>query len=543
MVSIKAKSLQQICRMIPGGYDPFETAGDCKFDKKLAQRALDFFAEHLVFIEGDKAGQPFALEDWQKAIVANLFGWIDKKGNRRFRESFIFVPRKNGKTPLCAGIIDYVGFCDNEPGAQIYSAAGEREQATLVFRHAAGMIVRNPILDGMAKIYKTFKSIEFKGGDTVFKALSSEAETKHGYNSHLVIVDELHVQPNRDLVDALTTSTSSRRQPMIIHITTAGWDRHSICFEKYDYAIKVRDGIIKDSSFLPVIYETLEDEDWKSEAVWRKSNPNLGVSVSLEYLKKECKRAQEIPAYENTFRRLHLNQWTQQDVRWLPMDRWNLCGGKKLTLEDFAGQPCYGGLDLSSTTDLTVFSLIFQDQEDYHVFTFPFIPAANAKKRMDRDRVPYLTWAKEGYLEMTPGDSVDYDRIRKRIGEIGQIVDIRGIAIDRWNATQISAQLEGDGFNVVLFGQGYASMSAPSKKFEELILSQSIHHGDHPVLTWCASNVMAETDAAECIKPSKKKSSERIDAVVATLMALGLCIATPLDKGSVYDNADGVLVL
>jgi len=543
MVSIKAKSLKQICRMIPGGYDPFETAGDCKFDKKLAQRALDFFAEHLVFIEGDKAGQPFALEDWQKAIVANLFGWIDPNGNRRFREAFIFVPRKSGKTPLAAGIIDYVGFCDGEPGAQIYSAAGEREQASLVFRHAAGMIARNPTLDKMARIYKTFKSIEFNGGDSVYKALSSEAETKHGYNSHLVVVDELHVQPNRDLVDALTTSTGSRRQPMIIHITTAGFDRHSICFEKYDYACKVRDGIIRDRSFFPVVYETTADENWKSEDVWRKANPNLGISVTLEYLRKECKRAQEIPAYENTFRRLHLNQWTESDVRWLPMDRWSLCGEKKLRLEDFAGQPCYGGLDLSSTTDLTVFSLIFQDSEDYYVFPFPFIPTANAKRRMDRDRVPYLDWAKAGHLEMTPGDSVDYDRIRKRIGELGQVVDIRGIAIDRWNATQISTQLEGDGFNVVLFGQGYASMSAPSKKFEELILSRNLNHGDHPVLTWCASNVMAETDAAECIKPSKKKSSERIDAIVATLMALGLCIATPLDKGSVYDKADGVLVI
>jgi phage terminase large subunit-like protein len=541
MVSIRKKTLEDICRIIPGGYDPFASAGECTFDRKLAKRSLDFFAEHLVFIEGDRAGQPFVLEDWQKSIIANLFGWIRPNGSRRYREAFIFVPRKNGKTPLCAGIIDYVGFCDNEPGAQIYSAAGEKEQASLVFRHAAGMIFRNPELDKRARVYRTFKSIEFNRGDSIYKALSSEADTKQGYNSHLVINDELHVQPNRDLVDALSTSTGTRRQPLIIHITTAGWDRHSICYEKYDYACKVRDGIIQDDTFFPVIYEIGEKDDWRKEKTWRKANPNLGVSVTLEYLKKECQRAQDVPAYENTFRRLHLNQWTQQDVRWIPMDRFRECKGKRTRIEDFAGKPCYAAIDLSSTTDLCCVDYLFQD-EKFHFLADCFIPEVNARKRMERDRVPYLTWAEQGYITLTPGDVVDYDRIRARVNEVGKIVDIRGIAFDRWNATQLSTQLKGDGFNVEMFGQGFASMSAPSKKFMELILSKLLDYGDNPVIEWCASNVTAEIDAAENIKPSKKKSSERIDAIVAALMALGLCIATPLVLPSIYET-EGVLVL
>jgi len=519
------------------GYDPYDSAGDCYFDESAGLGAVEFFENELQLIEGKCAGQPFRLEPWQQKVVMNLFGWKRPDGMRRYRESFIFVPRKNGKTPFCAGLINYVAFCDGEPGAQIYSAAGEREQAALVFRHAAGMIHRNPILDAQSRVYKTFKSIEYGHGATVYKALSADADTKHGLNAHLVINDELHVQPNRDLVDTLETATASRTQPMIIHITTAGFDKNSICYEKYDYACKVRDGLIDNANFLPVIYEASIDDDWTSEETWIKANPNLGVSVELDYIKQACQEAQQIPAKENTFKRLHLNIWTEQDVRWISSEKWSELAGKVNT-----SVPCFAGLDMSTTTDLTAFALVFQHGEDYHVKPFFFAPRENAIYREKKDRVPYLTWAREGHIELTEGDVVDYDHVRKRINEIGKQYHIQGIAADRWNSTQLITQLSGDGFEMTPFGQGFASMSAPSKKLEELILRGAITHDDNPVMNWCISNVTVKTDAADNIKPIKDSKTKRIDGVVAMVMGLGMWIQAEIKKQSIYETRGALLL-
>jgi len=519
------------------GYDPYRSSGDCYFDEDAGLGAVEFFANELELIEGKCAGNKFILEDWQRRIVMNLFGWKRPDGMRRYRESFIFVPRKNGKTPFCAGLINYVAFCDGEPGAQIYSAAGEREQAALVFRHAAGMIHRNPKLDAQSRVYRTFKSIEYGGGATVYKALSADADTKHGLNAHLVVNDELHVQPNRDLVDTLETATASRTQPLIVHITTAGFDKHSICYEKYDYACKVRDGVIDNANFLPVIYEASVDDDWTNEATWAKANPNLGVSVELDYIKQACQEAQQIPAKENTFKRLHLNIWTEQDVRWISSEKWGELAGKVNT-----SVPCFAGLDMSTTTDLTAFVLAFKHGESYHIKPYFFAPRDNAIYREKKDGVPYMTWAREGHIELTDGDVVDYDCVRKRINEIGKEVHILSIAADRWNATQLITQLSGDGFEMFGHGQGFASMSAPSKKLEELILNKTVIHDNNPVMNWCISNVTVKTDAAENIKPVKDGSYKRIDGVVAMVMALGLAIQAEIRRPSVYESR-GALVI
>ena len=519
------------------GYDPETSAGECWFDADAAANAVEFFPEYLQLIEGKAAGKPFVLEGWQESIVANLFGWKRPDGTRRYREAFIFVPRKNGKTPFCAGIINYVAFCDGEPGAQIYSSAGEREQAALVFRHAAGMIARNPELAKHSRVYRTFKSIEV-GTSTVYKALSADADTKHGLNAHLVINDELHVQPNRDLIDTLETATASRLQPLIIHITTAGFDKHSICWEKYDYACKVREGVIDNPYFLPVIFEAEETDDWKDESTWRKANPNMGVSVELDYIRQACKEAQEIPAKENTFKRLHLNIWTEQDTRWLSKEVWDDCK-EDFAADDLDGQECYAGLDLSTTTDLTAFVLYFP--VSCRVLTYPFAPYDKAHQRAKRDKVPYVQWSKEGYLELTPGNVIDYDRVRKFINAMGKKYYIRAITIDRWNATQITQQLTDDGFEVIPMGQGYASMTAPTKEMEKLILERAIKHNGHKVMDWCISNVSVEQDAAGNLKPSKKKSTERIDCVVALINALAGYLVQPI-KTSIYEER-GILTL
>jgi phage terminase large subunit-like protein len=528
-VSVRPK-WQKIISQIPG-YDPIATAEDCWFDEAAADFALGFFRDHLQFIEGEKAGEPFELEGWQQSIIANVFGWKNENGKRRYKTAFVFVPRKNGKTPLCAGIINYVAFCDNEPGAQIYSAAGDRDQAALVYRHCAGMVARNPELQKRCRPYRTYKSIEFYDGDAFYKAISAEADTKHGYNAHCIVVDELHVQPDRDLIDTLVTSTASRSQPLVIHITTAGFDKHSICYEIYDYACKVRDGIIKNSAFLPVIYEATEDDDWANPQTWRKCNPNLGISVSEDYLKEQCDIAKEIPARENSFRRLHLNQWTEQDERWLSMDSWQECAADPL---DLSGMNCFAGLDMSANADLTAFVLFFY--EKYYVLPFFFCPADSAYKRERRDKVPYCTWEKDGFIEFTDGDAVDYEYVRRRINEIGDKYNIRQIAGDPWNAKQILQQLDGDGFNVAEIRQGFASLSGPSKRIEQLVLNRELKHFDNPVMNWCVSNVTIETDSSENIKPSKKKSIERIDGVVALADAMGAWMASPEHRASIYES-------
>lgn len=548
-MSTVLSNIEEICRTGIPGYDAWATAEPGMwFDADAAQLAIDFFMDPdtgcLRHIEGAMAGQLFALEPWQQAIVGNIFGWKRKdkydRTVRRYREVFIFVARKNGKTPLASGIANYVLFCDQEAGAQCYCAAADRDQAAIVYNHAKGMVEQEQELSSRCQIYKAHKSIVLDDG-SFLKVLSADAHTKHGGNSHLVIVDEVHAQPNRDLVDVLQTSMASanRPQPLIVFITTSDYDRPSICNEKHDYASKVRDGIIPDASMLPVIYEASKDDDFTDPAVWKKANPNLDVSVSREYMEREAKRAAESPAYLNTFLRLHLNIKTQTETAWGVIQHWDK-GSAPLDMESLKGRTCYAGLDMSSTTDTTCLSLVFPDPDGGStVLPFFWIPGENAHQRERRDRVPYLMWAREGFIDMTSGNTVDQERIRVRINELGKVYHIRGIAIDRWNTAKITTELQGDGFSVLLFGQGYASMSNPTKYMEKLILDGTLRHGGNPVLRWMASNVMLESDAAENIKPSKDKSTDRIDGIVATIMGLQLALD---NRSSIYESR-GVFVL
>ena len=526
----KADSLPQqadLLSLIPG-YDPFATAEwDHYFDAKAAARAVDFFPACLTHIEGALAGKPFVLEPWQKSIIANLFGWKRGDGTRRYREAFIFVPRKNGKTPMAAGIALYTLFCDGEKGQQDYCAAAEREQAALVFRHAKGMVENEPELSRRCKIFGGLgqRSITIENEGSFLKVLSADADTKHGGNSHLVIIDELHAQPNRDLVDVLQTSMASknRRQPLMIYITTSDFDRPSICNEKQDYAEKVRDGVINDAAFLPVVFKAAAGDDWRTVETWKKANPNYGVSVSEEYFKRECERAQNEPTYENTFKRLHLNIRTEQDVRWIQLDAWDKCGAVKFTAEELAGELCNGGLDLSSTTDIAALNLFFPNCK--RTISFFWVPRDRAEAREKRDRAPYLTWARQGLIELTPGNVIDYQFIRRRLAEIKNKFNIQRVAYDPWNATQFALQLKDqDGFDMVEFRQGYVSMNEPCKQIERMVMGGELQHGGNPVLRWMAGNVTATTDAAGNIKMDKAKSTEKIDGMVALAEAVGISL-------------------
>jgi len=524
-----AKQVETYCRDLVPGYDPWPTAGPGDiFDVKAACYIVDFFNDYIRHVEGHMAGRPYLLEPHEVAVVGNAFGWKRDDGTRRFREVYEQIGRKNSKTTLGAGCCNFVLHCDNEPGAQVISCAADREQASLAFSIAKKMTKADTDLDAASHVYQ--KSI-VRGG-SYYKAISADAHTKHGYNPHFVLDDELHAQPNRDLIDVLTTGMGARRQPMMFHITTAGYDRNSICFEKYDYACKVRDGIIDDRAFLPVIYEVAPDEDWQDESLWPKANPNLGKSVSWEFLRAEYAKAKESPAFENTFRRLYLDQWTEQESRWISMDRWDACAG---AVVDGAGRKCYAGLDLATTTDTTALVLVFFDADGiYDVMPFFWVPEENAHKRERRDRVPYLTWARQGFVELTPGNVTDYSFIRSRINALAKKYKVKEIAYDPWNATQFATQLQDeDGFKMIEFRQGFKTMSEPAKLLERLVLSERIRHGANPVLRWQASNVVATQDPAGNIKLDKQKSRERIDGVVALVMALGRAMLQT-ERKSVY---------
>lgn len=534
-------------------YDPFEDAGNCWFDEDAARNIMDFFPKVLTHIKGPKAGKPFHLARWEQAILANLFGWKRPDGTRRYREAFIEVPRKNGKTSLIAGIVIYGLMFDGERGAEIYSAAADRDQAKLVFMTVKGMILASDELLRRTTVYQ-HSIVEMNpatGMETgsFYKPISAEAGTKHGYNSHIIVVDELHAQPNDELVDVLETSTGSRAQPLLIHITTSDYDKPSICNEKELFAYKIRgydkDGkkIPKadDNSFLPAIWQAKLSDDWTRLETWKKANPCLGNSLSIDYIRRKCKKAQETPRFLNTFMRLHLNVKTQTAVRWLDLEQWDRCDGV-VDEEQLIGRRCFCAFDLSHNTDTTSVAYVFPPDDDnplYRVLSRVYIPEENARARELRDHVPYLTWAREGFIRLTPGNVIDYAKIKADFEEDYQKFDIQEVAFDRWGFEALRQQFIADGVSeevFVSFGMGFVSLTAPSKKLEELVLAGDLAHGGNPVLHWMAGNTVVDTDSAENIKPCKKKSIERIDGIMALVMALGRAITIPEEAPSIYDT-------
>lgn len=492
--------------------------------KAAADKAVRFINQ-LTHTKGKWAGKSFELREWQENnIIRPLFGTLREDGLRQYRTCFVMLPRKNGKSEIAAAIALYCLLAEGEQGGEIYSAAADRDQAALVFNVAAQMVRNDPRLSQVCTIIDSQKRIVYEKTGSFYRAISSEAHTKHGYNASVVLYDEVHAAPNRELWQVLQTSMGAREQPLMFAITTAGFDPHSLERELFDYSIKVKDGSVDDPTFLPVLYYAPEEADWKDEAVWRAVNPALGDFRGLEEMRVRCKEAQEIPARENDFRRLYLCQHTEQDARWLSMDVWNQCGGS-MSPDDLVGLDCVCGLDLASTTDIAAFVLYFPSV--HAALPFFWIPEDNCVLRSRRDRVPYEVWRKQGLIETTPGGSVKQDFIRKRINELAEKYGFRTIARDRWNAAQITTQLQDDGFEMLEFGQGFASMNGPSKELERLILSRELQHFDNPVLKWMASNVTRKEDEAGNIKPDKGRSSEKIDGIVALIMGIGVAITNP----------------
>lgn len=516
------------------------------YDKDAADHAVCFIEKFCCHTKGRWDGKPFELIDWQEQIIRDIFGTIKENGYRQFNTAYVEIPKKQGKSELAAAVALYLLCADFEPGAEVYGCAADRNQAQIVFDVALQMVKRCPALEKKMSIRPSQKEMEYLPTGSKYKALSADVANKHGFNIHGVIFDELHTQPNRKLFDVMTKgSGDARMQPLYFLITTAGNDVNSICYEQHQKAKDILEGRKHDATFYPVIFGADDDEDWTDPKVWKKANPSLGITVEIDKVETACEQAKQNPAEENSFRQLRLNQWVKQSVRWMPMDKWDACAfaANEDALE---GRVCYGGLDLSSTTDITAFVLVFPplDEEDkYTVLPYFWVPEDTLELRVKRDHVMYDLWEKQGFIQTTEGNVIHYGYIEKFIEELGNRFNIREIAFDRWGAVQMVQNLEGMGFTVVPFGQGFKDMSPPTKELMKLTLEEKIAHGGHPVLRWMMDNIYVRTDPAGNIKADKEKSTEKIDGAIATIMALDRAIRCGNDtSASVYDSR-GILII
>ena len=515
------------------------------YDTDAADYAV-MFIESLCHTKGTWARKPFELIDWQEQIIRDIFGVLKPNGYRQFNTAYIEIPKKQGKSELAAAVALLLTCGDGEERAEVYGCAADRQQASIVFNVAADMVRMCPALSKRVKILDSQKRLIYQPTGSIYQVLSTDVGNKHGFNTHGVVFDELHTQPNRKLFDVMTKgSGDARMQPLYFLITTAGNDTKSICYEIHQKAKDIIERRKIDHTFYPVIYGAEESDDWTDPKVWKKANPSLGITVGIEKVKDACESAKQNPGEENSFRQLRLNQWVKQAVRWMPMDKWDKCEFS-VSEDDLEGRVCYGGLDLSSTTDITAFVLVFppEDENDkYSILPYFWIPEDNLDLRVRRDHVPYDVWERQGFLQTTEGNVVHYGYIEKFIESLGERFNIREIAFDRWGAVQMVQNLEGMGFTVVPFGQGFKDMSPPTKELMKLVLEQKIAHGGHPVLRWMMDNIFIRTDPAGNIKPDKEKSTEKIDGAVATIMALDRAIRCGNDTGaSVYDGR-GILFI
>ncbi|WP_105114931.1 terminase large subunit [Streptococcus suis] len=508
------------------------------YDKVKADRAVTFI-NNLSHTKGKWAGKRFDLLPWQEQIVRDLFGIVKEDGNRQFLTAYIEIPKKNGKSELAAAIALYLLYADNEASAEVYGAACDRNQASIVFDVAKQMVQMSHPLEKRSKIMGATKRIVNYSNAGFYQVLSAETGTKHGLNVSGLVFDEIHAQPNRHLYDVLTKgSGDAREQPLFFIITTAGTDRNSICYELHTKALDILNGRKKDTSFYPVVYGLSDEDDWNNEANWRRANPSLGHTIGIDRVREAYKQALDNPAEENVFKQLRLNMWTSSSVAWIP-EHVYAKGNDPIQYESLKGRSCYAGLDLSSTSDITALVLVFPprfEEENYIVLPYFWLPEDTLELRCRRDHVLYDVWERQGYIKTTEGNVVHYGFIEKFIEDLSEIYHIKEIAYDRWNATQMVQNLEGMGLTMVPFGQGYKDMSPPSKELYKLMMEGKIQHGGHPVLKWMGQNVVMRQDPAGNIKPDKEKSVEKIDGIVALIMGLDRCIRHQIDEGSVYDE-------
>lgn len=494
-----------------------------------AKLAIQFFEEILVFTDGASAGHKFKLEPWQKFVIGSLFGWLGPDGFRRYRTAYVEVGKGNGKSPMAAGIGLYCLVADGEAGAQVYSAATMRDQAKIVWSDAEKMVKASKL----RPVVECFvNNLTYEG--SFFRPLSADHSKLDGLRVHCAILDEVHEHPNSRVVDKITAGTKGRRQPLIVEITNAGFNRHSVCWQHHEYSAKILEQVLENDSWFGFI-AAVDDEDdpLHDESCWIKANPNLGVSITEKYLREQVTAALAMPAKQNIVLRLNFTRWTEQSVRWLDMATWDR-GAEPIDEMELRGRQCFAGLDLARVSDLTALALLFPPvdvDERWKVIMRYWVPEEDIETRALRDRVPYDVWTRDGLITPTPGNTTDFAFIEKGVLDLAAQYELKELAYDRTFAGELVNNLMDEGITMVPFGQGFLSMATPTQELERKVKAGEILHGGHPVLRWNASNVSVQQDAAGNIKPDKERSVERIDGIVALVMALG--------RGMVRDQGDG----
>lgn len=526
----EALARQHSMAVLRAQFGRFKADDRCVFDGEAARRACQWIEANLKHSKGKKARQAFLLEPWQAMSVSIIFGWKWKEtGLRVVRTVYLFVPRKNGKSTFGAALALYLLLEDTKSGPEVISAAADREQARVIFKEAHNMLTQAPkVLRERTDLTKN--AIICPDAMGSYRAIASNAERQHGLNPSAIMFDELHTQPNRDLYDVLHSAVGARDQSVEIFMTTAGYDRHSICWEIHSYAVRVRDGDIQDLTFLPILFGASEDDDWADPHTWAKANPSLGAAVRFQFLVDEFRSARERPGYQNTFKRLYLNIWTEQSSRWLDMDAWRACVGPAPwghLEERLRHRRCYGGLDLAKTRDFSAWSMVFPPVDNdpfWYVIVRFWLPEKDLEERAKRDRTPYRLWADQGLIRITPGNTTDFRFIQAQILEDASQFNIIQTGVDRTFAGEIVQNLMDEGMDIQEVGQGFMSLAAPTAELERLVLSAELAHGGHPVLTWMASNVAVRQDPAGNLKPDKERSGDKIDGIASTVNAIFLSL-------------------
>jgi phage terminase large subunit-like protein len=519
-----------------------------------AERVKRFIETHCTYSKGEWAGQPFRLLDWQwNDLVKPLFGTLNGGGNRKYRVCYCEIPKKNGKTELCAALALYMLTSDYEEGPEVYVAAADREQAGLTYQAAAAMVRSSATMSKNLKCLDSRKRIIFSGKNGFLQVLSSESYTKHGLSPSCVIVDEIHAHPDDDLWNVLTAGTDyARKQQVVLVITTAGvYDKNSIWWKLRSKALQVKSGIVEDPRFLPVLYlADPEKYDASDEELWKRVNPSLGQIFTLDKIRQDYGEAKNDPVDFQNFLRFRLNIPVKSLSRWMPMDKWDTCAGVP-DLEALKGRSCYGGLDLSSTLDLTGFVLVFPPEKEdgfWDVLVKAYCPEEGIIKRSKVDRVRYDIWEKQGFLTATPGEVVDYDWVKRDVYQAAKDYSLNEIGYDPWNATQVTNDIMAElnpsageyGFQRVDLKQIVKTYAEAMKDMLKAIVNGKVRHGGHPVLRWCADNLVVKIDANGNPYPNKERATEKIDLMTATFMAWNRAM-NRADVTSAYEHR-GVLV-
>lgn len=483
------------------------------FSENYAQHAIDFI-EQLEHSTGDYAGRPFKLEGWQAFIVWNLFGFLNPDGSRRFTRAYVEVPRKNGKSTFSSAVMLYGLIADGESAAQIYSAATKLEQAMMVFGESVRVCQNVGWLRDELSVNNSTNNRRIVYGQSIYRPLEWSPDKQDGLNTHFAVIDEYHAHPNDGLYNVLRNSMGARRQPLLFTITTAGFNRESPCYKHRNYCASVLSGAIKDDALFSVIYTLDEGDDWTDSKNWAKANPNWGVSVYPRQLEQALTEAKEFVHKEVEFKTKLLNVWTDTALTWITDSVWMDC-----TEAGEVDGICYGGLDLASTGDFCAFSLYFPEYSA--IRTWYFLPSEAAYRRKDAAGASIRQWIADGQIIATDGNVTDYSYIKAKIIELAQQYDIKDIAFDRFNASQLVIDLQNEGLQMFPFGQGFISMSSPTKELERLVKDAQLKHDGNPVTRWMMGNILLKSDPAGNIKIDKAKSGDKVDGPVSIVMALG----------------------